>query len=413
MGKKNSNSLREMARSLGVEDGEYNHFREAVLMYLDHKTGSRDETAALNPKSTARHLEAFVETSTAKNYDRFYQDLNSANGQKYENAMPIFKRLVEAWIRNLKKKTKPSRKTTTTAQASDSRPTMIDLEDDEGLVQPLQADLGRTSANTCRSVNDSSNALSGSARDETLRPDTPDFEFTTDLDTNHLDTSLDQPGIDVSDLSCQLHPEVDNASSAGPSNSKRKRDEIASSERIIQEHEDETADETEDDEDEQYRQELARARAGKRVRRDEAETSPTPHLGTAARASVPPNTPGTGRTLNTSVEVQSPPLPSISEADTATLPVLQVERPATSSPTHDRNNLLLPNLPSPTTSEMTLWPDIFYRLIRDKQLFLAQYAEKHDLAEEDIKIFEAVSNSLEDLYDRVHRIAEAFSWRPS
>lgn len=413
MGKKNSNSLQQKARSLGVKDEDYFPFRKAVLKYLDKESGSRDNTAALNRDSTEKFLDNFIDTPTAQKYATNIQDSEIRSSQNYDNTLPVLLDLTCDWVRNLKKKKKPSRKTTITA--GKSRPTMIDLDGDEDLIQALQPDLATQLPSTSRNKDSRPNPPLEIA-DEGLRTDAFDSAITTDRRTSRLGTSSTQPTINVSGPSRQLHLGTDNNPHAGPSNLKRKYDEISSHPRGFQECEeeaDETADETEDEQDDQHRRDVLQARAGKRVMLDEEEAPPILHPELFAKPSMLPNTPGTARTFNTSIEFQSPPPASLPKTNPATLPMSQENpRLPSNSPAYTRHYSSLAELPSPPAHELSFWPNIFYHMIRERQRSIV--AERTRIANnsvEDVKILDAVSNTLQDLHNRVEDIVGALSWR--
>lgn len=366
MGKKTSNSLQKMAQSLGVEEGAYFNLRKAVLEHLDEKTGSRNATIALNSASIDRFLEAFVDQPVAKRYARILENLDSAHNEAYNKAIPVLRKLTYEWIRNLKKKKKhggknPCRQLAVTSPINESRPTTTSLEEEEDLLEILP-DIEAILGSASRTEPDDLDFSLANIRDDTVRPDSPNFESTIDVAAARSPSPQSLPRNRHSSPSSPLRTENNDATHPGRSNAKRRYDQVLSDEQSFQDFEEQT-----DEEDEQLHEGPSSNRAGERVRRDGIENLTSEYSETAARTPALPTTHGS-----------------------------------------TRNTRLLSHQSSSTKDELKLWLNLFLLPISERRRYIMEDPEAGTLSADDL---EFVLNTFDKLHADLREIVAKVSPR--
>lgn len=249
MGRKTSNSLQTMARSLGVEAGAYSGLRNIILEHLDEKTGSRDATVALDSASIDRFLEAFVDQPIAKNYARILENLDSAHNEAYDKAISVLRKLTYERIRNLKKKTWrkiASRQISITSPTSTSKPTIIGPREEEDECQILLPEIETIIGNTRGIEPDSISFPLMSARDETVRPYSPNVTSATVVPTVRPISLQDPPRNRSSSPNGQSCIENNDATRANRYGTKRTYDHVLSDDVSYQDIEEQTDEEAEE-----------------------------------------------------------------------------------------------------------------------------------------------------------------------
>lgn len=369
MGRKISNSLQVMARSLGVEEGAYFNLRKAVLEHLDGKTGSRHATIALSPPSIDRFLEAFVDQPIAKQYARILENLDSAHNETYDKAIPVLRKLTYEWIRNLKKKNKGKkvsyRQAAVTSEVSVPRPTMTDFEEEQDSPWILRSDLEATPGSTSRIEPDNATFLLASTRDETVRPNSPDIAFTTDLPLAGSVSPQDHSRNRDCSSSSQLRIENDDVTRTGRSDAKRTYDQVLLDDRSVHDVEEQT-----DEEDEQPHQIVSRNRAGKRVRRNGTESPTIVYSEWAARTAALPTTHGNARSA-----------------------------------------LLAPQQSTPCGDELRFWLNLFLFTIRERRRSIVEGPEAENLGADEEEFLEFVLNTFDELHTDLQEIIAKVSPR--